>query len=137
MWEQVDSGVREIVDALNKAGIVTQWSCSGDPGHMLVRPTLIAHFGHIGERVVIENVLREQGYSDGWISLVWGRGAYNTLQGDPYWLIELLGRFDSTTAFPVAYSAHYQTADDLAQEQEVESQLPVHLIGVGQVSNAG
>jgi hypothetical protein len=114
----VDEGVRDLVEALNKAGLQTDWCCSGEPGHMLIRPTIqIRNNGRLNvEREGIELVMEEMGYVDYWLLLNFAHGARNTHGGEPTWLLMLPGRFDLTTALPVAYSADYQGDDSLDPE---------------------
>lgn len=116
---QVDPEVRPLVIALRSAGIDTDWSCSGRPGHMTIRPTIEARISALSDwsllaiqKTTIENVLCECGHRDYWLSLVWKRGTMDTHGGEPVWIIELPGRVDFL-ALPVAYSSQYQDENDL------------------------
>lgn len=111
----LDPEIEPLVVALNEAGLQTDWCCSGEPGHMLIRPTIQIRVNENlrVERERIESVMNEQGVEHYWLLLNFAHGAYNTYGGEPTWIIMIPGRFDLTTALPVAYSAEYQTAEDL------------------------
>jgi len=116
----IDAGVRSLVLALNAADIDTDWSCSGEEGHMLIRPTIQARtVGNLNnpvalqaERKAIERVMQRFGIEDYWLLLNMAHGAYNTHGGEATWIIMIPGRFDLTTALPVAYDARFQTDED-------------------------
>lgn len=122
-FEDVDDEVRQLIVRLNEVGIHTDWSCDGGEGHMLIRPTVQARTSagfaiteqtarrFAAEQERIERVLEEMGVADFWLSLVFARGRLNTHGGEPTWLIQVPGRFDSL-ALPAAYSAEYVDADE-------------------------
>lgn len=114
----IDNEIRALVLALNDAGIDTDWCCSGEPGHMLIRPTIQARISRNlnQERVSIEQVMCNFGIEDYWLLLNFAHGKYNTHGGEATWVIMIPGRFDLTTALPVAYAARFQTDDDLDSE---------------------
>lgn len=121
---QVDFEIRSLVKALRDAGIETDWSCSGMPGHMVIRPTIEARTipfpssDYLGkQKAVIDQVMRENNIKNYWLSLTWGNGAVNTHGGEPVWLIQIAGRFDFL-ALPVGYSTRYQDETDTILEFE-------------------
>jgi hypothetical protein len=121
---QVDPEIRFLVIALREAGIDTDWSCAGLPGHMTIRPTIQAKTFPFStwqqldeQKAAIEKVLRDVGLNDYWLSLIWKRGVLDTHGGEPVWLLELPGRFDFL-ALPAAYSAKYQDDGDIVASFE-------------------
>lgn len=124
--KQVDQEIRDLVEALNDAGLHTDWCCSGEPGHMLIRPTIqMRTYGDLTpnglktlerERAAIEKVMQSFSVGNYWLLLNMAYGAYNTHGGEPTWILMIPGRFDLTTALPVAYSAAYQSDVDIDAE---------------------
>jgi len=114
----VDWEIAPLVAALRHAGLDTDWACSGEPGHMVIRPTIqikTAPFLRSRElRKMLcqcEKVLAWFGLSDYFLSYTLKRGAFNTHGGEGVIIIELMGRFD-WVALPLAYSRDGQTADN-------------------------
>jgi len=121
-WESrfrtVDPEIRPLVIVLNQAGIETDWSCSGEPGHMVIRPTIqarthaFASWEIIAEqRRHIEGVMARFGIEEYWLALVFTYGRLNTHGGEPTWLLQIPGRFD-WLALPVAFSQEYIDGED-------------------------
>lgn len=56
----VDPEIQPLVIALNEAGVESDWSCSGEPGHMAIRPTIQArtHAFAIWEIILVQENLR-------------------------------------------------------------------------------
>lgn len=113
-----DVEIQPVIDTLRAAGLETDWSCSGEPGHMCIRPTIHIHTGPVRdarilheERNLIVGILKSCGWLDFWLSLVWGYGSENVHGSDPYWLIEAQGRHDFV-ALPIAYSMEYTDGPD-------------------------
>jgi len=111
----VDPEIRPLVQLLNEAGVETDWSCSGGPGHMLLRPTIQARTSPFprweelqAQKQRIEQVMARLGNTEYWLSLVFTYGKLNTHGGEPTWLLQIPGRYD-WLALPVAYDMTHRS----------------------------
>ncbi|MCG3207221.1 MAG: hypothetical protein FOGNACKC_00821 [Anaerolineae bacterium] len=93
---------------------------------MCIRPTIqiktfpgagLGSPGLAAQQQTIELVLSESGIKDYWLALVFSQGKVDVHGGEPTWLLQLPGRFDSL-AIPVGLAAQRQAPGYVVEDYE-------------------
>lgn len=98
----IDKEIRHIILALWNNDVYTSWSCSGKPGHMCSRTTIIIPAGDPDTKGKVEKTMEALNIKEYWLSRVFSH--VKGLSGmQDYWLLEIPNKRIDWIAYPIAY----------------------------------
>lgn len=99
----IDKDIRHIIHALWENDIPTSWSCSGKPGHMCSRATIIIPAGDPDTKEKVEKVMNLIDIKHYWLSRVYSHVPGLSGMQD-YWMLEIPNTRIDWIAYPIAYT---------------------------------